>query len=103
MSDKYKTVSDLLADIESVGRAADGLDDLAATMFRHPDVAQALTRAVTEDGGGSLAGTPSQRIHAASASLREYRRLLESVADGTRMTWPPAARVTTERTDQKGD
>lgn len=103
MSTDYKTVSGLLADIESVGHAVAELDAVTATLFRHPDVAQALTRAAADDDGGVVATTPSQRISAASASLREYRRLLESIADETVMRWPPATRAADDKNQQRGD
>lgn len=103
MSTDYKTVSGLLADIESVGHAVAELDAVIATLFRHPDVAQALTRAAADDDGGIVTTTPSQRLSAASASLREYRRLLESIADETVMRWPPATRAADEKNQQRGD
>lgn len=103
MSTDYKTVSGLLADIESVGHAIAELDAVTATLFRHPDVAQALTRAAADDDGGIVTTTPSQRLSAASASLREYRRLLESIADETVMRWPPATRAADEKNQQRGD
>lgn len=103
MSTDYKTVSGLLADIESVGHAVAELDAVTATLFRHPDVAQALTRAAADDDGGIVTTTPSQRLSAASASLREYRRLLESIADETVMRWPPATRAADEKNQQRGD